>query len=60
MTWQTAITLLAPIIPVVVGYLLSRKKMEQIHLLVNSRLDEALHKIASLERALVVSKKKEA
>lgn len=51
-----AATLLSPILPVMIGYTLTRRslreqnrKQEEIHVLVNSRLTEALARIAHLQ-----------
>lgn len=52
--------LFAPIPPVLISYLLGRRKIQEIHVLVNNRLDEALTKITALERDLKTSRSKEA
>lgn len=41
--------LIAPIPPVLISYLLARRKIQEIHVLVNNRLEEALEKIRILE-----------
>lgn len=52
--------LFSPIPPVLISYLLARRKIQEIHVLVNDRLDMALAKIVALEAALKISKDKEA
>jgi len=44
--------LLAPTLAVVVTYLLTRKKIQEIHIIVNSKMTEALNRIVSLEHKL--------
>lgn len=46
------LVLLAPVLPAVVTHLLARRKIQEIHVLVNNRLEEALTKITRLEAAL--------
>lgn len=43
---------LAPVLAVVIAAIFNHKKLQEVHLLVNSRLDKALAKITSLERSL--------
>lgn len=39
----------APTLAVLVGYLSTRRRVEQVHVLVNARLTEALNRIEELE-----------
>jgi hypothetical protein len=50
--WQIVTTAAAPTIAVIAAYLLSRKKIQQIHVLVNSRLSEALDEIEKLREVI--------
>lgn len=47
MTWIAL--LFAPIPPVLLTYFLTRKKIQEVHVLVNSQLTEALNRIVQLE-----------
>lgn len=47
-----ALVVTIPTLAVIGAYLLARRKIEQIHVLVNSRLSEALKEITSLKREL--------
>lgn len=44
---------------VLVGGAIALKRLSQIHVLVNSRLTEALNDISALKNALVVERRKE-
>jgi hypothetical protein len=44
----------APTVAVAVGWFLTRVKLDQVHVLVNSRLDEALKRIDELEKRLEI------
>lgn len=46
------VLLLSPIPPVIIGYLLTRKRLTEIHVLVNSRLTKALEEIDILKTSL--------
>lgn len=53
MTTAEAVALTAPTLAVVVSHVIERRKLAQIHLLVNSRLEEALREIAALKARLL-------
>ena len=44
-----AIAAFAPCMAVILGFIHTRKKVEEIHVLVNARLDEALNEIETLK-----------
>lgn len=52
------LVILSPILPVVVGYFLTRKRLTEIHILVNSRLTDALKEIEILKTLLTIEKEK--
>lgn len=47
MTWLAV--LIAPIPPILLTYFLTRRKIQEVHVLVNSQLTEALNRIVQLE-----------
>lgn len=58
MEWLAlGLAFLAPSVAAMVGWVLTRK-IREVHLLVNDRLDRALHEIESLKAALIQEKEK--
>lgn len=49
-TWALVVGLFVPLIAVIVGYLLTRRKIQEVHVLVNSRLSSTLD---ALSQALI-------